>query len=310
MSWQTEWNALATRIEALVELSRVYATSGLQEHHGASNETLVPQGRAMFPLLQQFSERHGADLPRAASECLRVFLGRPHPFVPEGGVIGLQGGLYLVGLLAMLRAEVTYHSSDHDLLAVRRVDAAFTHLRRTLVVDEDVRKKWGQAFKSHETRCESLGAVHLLQHGIWAFKANAEGGRTDLILGEPPSLHEVRRASEALVLTEWKLVRENDRPEAKATEARTQAEQYAEGVLAGFELGSRRYLVLVSEQPLVALPAVAQSAKPNVSYEVVNIPVSPSVPSVVSSAVFRRVQRRTSSDGSTGKADASRRSRS
>ena len=63
------------------------------------------------------------------------------------------------------------------------VERAFIHLQRTIVVDHDIRKKWKSAFNTGEIACERLGAVHLLSHGIWAFKADALGERTDLILG-------------------------------------------------------------------------------------------------------------------------------
>jgi len=50
-------------------------------------------------------------------------------------------------------------------------------------------------------------AGHFLVHGTWAFKARTEGERTDLVLGAPLHVDDnVRRASDALVLTEWKRV--------------------------------------------------------------------------------------------------------
>ena len=83
-----------------------------------------------------------------------------------------------------------------------------------------------------ETHCEMLGAAHLLSHGIWGFKASAKGERTDLILGEPlTDLSEVESTAEALVLTEWKVVRKSNELQDKAEEALEQAKRYACGVL-------------------------------------------------------------------------------
>jgi hypothetical protein len=58
------------------------------------------------------------------------------------------------------------------------------------------------------------------------------------------------RAADAMVLTEWKMVREKDDPAVRATAAMEQAKQYTRDTLAGFELSSRRYIVLVSERVL------------------------------------------------------------
>ena len=55
-----------------------------------------------------------------------------------------------------------------------RSERAFLHLRRLLAVDRDVRAKWKAAYegKQGEVACEALGAVHLLSHGIYAFKVD------------------------------------------------------------------------------------------------------------------------------------------
>jgi hypothetical protein len=36
--------------------------------------------------------------------------------------------------------------------------------------------------------CEKLAGVHLLLHGIWAFKVHAAGERTDLVFPQPSRL--------------------------------------------------------------------------------------------------------------------------
>jgi hypothetical protein len=99
------------------------------------------------------------------------------------------------------------------------------------------------SFKSRAAgKCEKLGAAHLLLHGIWAFKVSATGERTDLVLGEKLEITpQVEAASEALVLTEWKCVRKPGELDHKINEAFSQAKIYSVGVLADFELASRRY---------------------------------------------------------------------
>ena len=121
-------------------------------------------------------------------------------------------------------------------------------------------------------QCEQLGMVHLLVRGIWAFKSVAPGERTDLVLGTRLEITpQIESAAEALVLTEWKVVR-------KASELGTLADAklYGVGSLAGFELSSRRYLVIVSED---RLDMPSDRAEGGVDYHYKNIAVKPSSPS-------------------------------
>ena len=126
-----------------------------------------------------------------------------------------------------------------------RSEFAFAHLQRSIVVDEAFRKKWQDAFAAGETVCEGLGAVHLLSHGIWAFKVNAAGERTDLVYAEPLADFATRhRYADGLVLTEWKKAATAKEAARKFEEAWDQARRYAQGVLAGNELTSHRYAVV------------------------------------------------------------------
>ena len=106
-----------------------------------------------------------------------------------------------------------------------------------------------KCYKERETTCEKLGAAHLLLHGVWAFKASVEGGRTDLIISEPMSpSFTIENVADALVLTEWKVVKSRDLLRNKITEAFTQAELYSSGLLGGIEIAKYRYLVMVTEK--------------------------------------------------------------
>jgi hypothetical protein len=87
--------------------------------------------------------------------------------------------------LAAFRSEFEYLLQDHEVESRSAVELAFEHLRRLIVVDDQVRKKWQAGFEQHETHCERLGSVHLLSHGIWAFKVATGGAATDLVFPEP-----------------------------------------------------------------------------------------------------------------------------
>lgn len=106
---------------------------------------------------------------------------------------------------------------------------------------------------------------------------------SDLVLGAPLAINDdIRGAANALVLTEWKLVREKGELSGKIKEAYLQAKRYSEGILAGFELTSRRYLVLVSRDHL---PMPAEHREAEAIYEYRNLAVSPLTPSAGSQRV-------------------------
>ncbi|MCY1023962.1 hypothetical protein [Pyxidicoccus sp. MSG2] len=252
---------------------------GPSEARSIENRTLIPELRDLYNLLVDFKTRFALDIPTGAIAAIETFVTAHGTLFSERGKPNMDeiAVLYTL-LLSRVRAQVDYFLADKQARARRAVARAFTHLQRSLVADEDFRMKWQKAFKKGEETCEKLGAVHLLLHGIWAFKADAKGGKTDLVLREPVRDEEAVSAADAMVLTEWKRVRGEDDAEKKAMEAFHQAEHYARGTLAGFELSSHRYLVLVSED---SLPTVPQVPSPDGrTYEVRNIAVAPSTPSV------------------------------
>jgi hypothetical protein len=116
-------------------------------------------------------------------------------------------------------------------------------------------------------------AVHVLLHGIWAFKANAKGERTDLVYQEPiTDFGNVERSAEGLVLTEWKKAKVGDDPTRCFEEAAQQGTLSAQGALAGFELTACRYALVVSKRR-VAAPDDRREGY--VTYHHVNISVDP-----------------------------------
>src|SRR5262249_37625118 len=137
-----------------------------------------------------------------------------------------------------------------------RSERAFMLLQRMLAVDKDVRAKWNAALAEGEVACERLGSIHLLSQGIYAFKVDAIGARTDLVFPEPPDDALMARTDVGMVLTEWK-VATTANAATQFADAMSQAERYKVGALAGIELTSYRYLVAVSVDELPSVPADA-----------------------------------------------------
>lgn len=278
MSWRSEWNALSARISGAIDAGRFYlAVVSIDKHDKVvADKLLIPQAIAIIETLRNFRKIHSSRLPRDGLACLDRELAKAEAFTSGKGYFGVEQTLTY---LAMLRAEFDHAIADHSAIARSLTERAFSHLQRSLIADESLRERWRAAFAKREEHCERLGAVHLLSHGIWAFKANAadKAGRTDLILGTPMrSTDEAERSAEALVLTEWKKVQAEDDPGQKADEAQEQAQLYAAGVLGAFELAEARYIVLVSRD---MLSAIEDRQAGEVTYRVVNIAIEPSTPS-------------------------------
>jgi hypothetical protein len=107
--------------------------------------------------------------------------------------------------LAAFETEMSFILSDVQESIHVRSERAFLHLQRSIVADADFRAKWVSAFDNGEVACEKLGAVHLLLHGIWAFKVDAAGARTDIVYQEPINdPNNLQRYADGIVLTEWK----------------------------------------------------------------------------------------------------------
>lgn len=180
-------------------------------------------------------------------------------------------------MLGGIESEISYLLSDKQEQIRNRSDRAFAHLQRSIVADPDIRSKWLKAFDQGEVACEKLGSVHLLSHGIFGFKVNAEGERTDLvfqdILTGPLSQQSY---ADGVVLTEWKKAKNSKDIECQFSAAKSQAGRYASGALGGIELTNYRYLVVVSKE---FGPKIPDSTLEGVIYRHVNIAVEPSSPS-------------------------------
>lgn len=288
MDAEERWHLLAGRITQLREAASVFLSAlriQSEDPYGVSSR-LSEQARAIVAELELLLATYGHTLPSGASGAIKTFVEKDKPKFLDTSISGVQAIKVHVPLLVALRSEVEYHMGGAVARARSRTERAFLHLQRAIVVDDDVREKWKNAYNAGEVRCEKLGAVHLLQHGIWAFKVNAEGARTDLVYGEPiGDIDDVVQAGATLVLTEWKLVKDATVVDEVAAAARAQAHLYASGPLAGVELANPRYMILVSEETLARPDDMIEGG---VTYCHRCVAVSPSTPSKAASVVAKR----------------------
>jgi hypothetical protein len=279
MSWLTEWKAISAQIQGLLEAACFYsgsapATIERRDVYAVGHNQLIPHIGVICALLSRFGDNYKDSIPPDAADSLADLLAK-YPSWPKSDDFGYVH--IMVTVLASFRAQFEYYMSDTSFVARRLSERAFIHLQRSLVVDSELRQKWNEAFDIDEPACEKLGAVHLLLHGIWAFKVNTAGERTDLVFNEPLlESSSVERTAEALVLTEWKRVLSPTETEAKAGDARKQAARYTVGALGGVELARYRFIVLVSKEHLT-LPQ--DQSENGVTYQHINIAVDPKSPS-------------------------------
>src|SRR5258706_6229273 len=280
MNWHTEWRAISDRIAGLVEATTVYLRAlkvSNSDGYGVRRKHLLPASRHIYASIKRYAETHAAELPASARDVLARFLSDNESLLTNESLDNFEAVAAATTTLAGFRSEMQFQLADLQAASLRLVERAFIHLQRQIIADESYRAKWRSAFESGEPACESLGSVHLLQHGIWAFKASGEGERTDLLLAEPlRDLDSVAAAAEALVLTEWKLVRSKTELQSQLNQARRQAGLYAQGALAGLELAGYRYLVMVS---LDRLPMPADQELGGVQDRAKNVAVEPKSPS-------------------------------
>lgn len=282
MTYAEAWKNVAARIVGLMkagELHASYLKVRASDSYGRSKR-LQQQCEGVLDSLSAFKDAHQATMPASAMTCVKEFIERTQGLIRDASGSGDSREERVWAALVMLGAletEMTFLLTDQQEAIRAHADRAFEHLQRVIVVDSDARAKWRAAFGEGETACERLGAVHLLGHGIWAFKAHAEGERTDLVYQEPiADFAKVQRSATGLVLTEWKRAVTQDDTLAAFEEARRQAARYAKGALAGIELAGYRYAVVVSAQH-AQVPVDLRDG--SITYRHVNIAADPMPPS-------------------------------
>jgi len=281
MSFIEEWRSIAARIEGIrhaADLLSQFLQSHAREIYGGHKEIGRGCGDA-FLSIEQFGTKYQGVIPAAAAECINNFTSdqRRELFTQAASDLGAMKSSTI--MLLSVKAELDYLLSNQQERIRSRTERAFLHLQRLLAVDENARRLWMDAFKATgETACEKLGATHLLLHGIFAFKVNAEGARTDLVFSDLRDDFN-SRGVEGLVLTEWK-VGDSSNASIKFDAAKKQMNLYQRSALAGTELNFVRYAVLVS------LEDIDQSALPldeeidGIVYRHINISITPRLPSV------------------------------
>jgi len=282
MTYFDQWKALSSRIRGLMQAGRLYASFLIvrkSDSYGTGKH-LREQSASVRADLRSFRDQFQQLLPPQAIASIDKFVENTASLIVSttGTPDSQQARVWAVlVLLAAFETEMSFILSDVQESIRARSERAFSHLQRSIVVDEAFRDKWQKAFKQGEVECEKLGAVHLLLHGIWAFKVDAAGARTDLVFQEPAgTLTDEQRYVDGFVLTEWKKAGPNDNVEKRFKQARIQAHCYAQGALAGSELIGFRYAVVVSRQQ-VEIPDDIREGE--VVYRHINIAVDPRRPS-------------------------------
>ncbi len=276
MAWSERWNAVSARIEGLVravELLTAAFRVNSSDAFGVGRKWIVPEIEAIKQELRRLSDDWGPELPPAARASLDRFLAQEWR-----GLNATEVDIQAAVPFAVFRSQFDFLVRDAEAYATSLTELAFEHLRRVLAVDGEVRRKWQDAFVQREDHCERLGAVHLLSHGVWAFKVSAAGAATDLVFGEPIEREAtvIRRTARALVLTEWKRVNSQAELNKKAEEARRQTDAYASGILSDVELRATRYIALVSQQQM---DAPQDQREASVTFRHIVIPIAPETPS-------------------------------
>jgi hypothetical protein len=186
LSYAEHWAALATQIKDLLRVGELYGL--FQGHRDADSygaeKFLREQCVALVQSLEQFRRDLVDSLPSTAVARIDRFLGTTLVQAVKNNATDSVRGV-LVGLAAF-EAEITFLLAGRQEQIRARSERALLHLQRILAVDPDVSAKWKKAFNKGEVACERLGSVHLLSHGIYAFKVDAIGARTDLVYNEPP----------------------------------------------------------------------------------------------------------------------------
>jgi hypothetical protein len=169
VTWLEQWRALSARIDGLVRagefLVSAFRVHGNDERQ-AFRKSLLPEFKAITDAIIALGEGHGMEMPPRAVQALNRY--QSCDWYEKVATLGASDSTWAIQVLAPIaafRSEFEYLIRDAEFEGRSLTELAFEHLRRQIVVDEDVRKKWNAAYKRHETACERLGAVHLLSHG-------------------------------------------------------------------------------------------------------------------------------------------------
>ena len=220
MTYAEQWKTVSGRIRGLMRAGELHARFlGIRSNDGyGRGKQLRQQCEGVLSVLDAFRRTYDHSLPREAIACINAFIDQNRSLICDTGGTADSLNERVWAALVVLGAfetEMAFILSDSQEIVRARSERAFGHLQRSLVADEEFRGKWQRAFRAGEVACERLGGVHLLSHGIFAFKINGAGERTDLVFQDlAGNLAEEQRYVDGFVLTEWKTA--TSLPEAEA----------------------------------------------------------------------------------------------
>ena len=289
-SYRDAWNSHRQRIDTVWQMAELHsrllslapAQSPFQNRDIAQTARLVlNECRSVCSALIEYSESFRGFLPTHIAKMMDAHLDLCGQELEKWSHDQDQNtqslAVNIPFRLKSLESDVSHLLSDTQESIRFRSERAFSHLQRLIVVDPSVRTEWKNAFLNGETACEKKGAVHLLWHGIYAFKANAEGARTDLVYAEPVDRGDPAvRSAEGLILTEWKKATSTVDAAEKFRLARGQGVAYARGILAENELRDYAYAIVVTNKA-VQLPDECEEN--GLTWRHINIAVDPETPS-------------------------------
>lgn len=241
MSWINHWKTIGKRIDGISALSTPYfeaASASGSDYYGiGSNYVIVSAREIAEEIIKLKVYELPSEILNAISRFERIF---------KKDFSGLSGTGAAIIALGIIKSEIDFFITDHEIATKERAELAFKHLQRSIVVDKTIRKKWTDAYKVSEPELEKLGSIHLLYHNLWGFKVHGEGERTDLVLSEPIHTNQVTSSGSTLLLTEWKKAQSESDIERKTKEALSQTKRYKAGVLGASELKKTVYLIIVT----------------------------------------------------------------
>jgi hypothetical protein len=186
MNYLDRWRAISARIRGLAEAAQLHASFLLARSSDSygRQKFLSKQCAEVLSDLQHFVADNERLLPQAVVTAIRSFdreWGNLFKEAAETPDIKEERGRAVLVLLGALETQISFLLSDNQPAIRARFELAMSHLQRSIAVDEDLQSKWLTAFEEGEPTCEKRGAVHLLSHGIWAFKVQAGRAITDLV---------------------------------------------------------------------------------------------------------------------------------
>lgn len=290
------WKGISVRIKSLLHASSILFNA-LKVNDNAEGSTclLLKSFKEIYVEIESFKSNFEKQIPDTVLKAVNGFIKEHAVKFAYSDVNNQADGSILnalkpiIVILASLEAQISYLVHDRQTYILKSVEIAFAHLQRMLVVDYTYRELWIRKKVSKDTEknqeepdFEKLGGVHLLLHKIWAFKVDAKGGKTDLVLSTQISeSDQLMKCAEGLILTEWKVYREGKKVSTLIDNAKKQANLYAAGPLYSLELANYCFLVIVSEKALPLSPNEQAFTENGIKYKVINIAYNPNSPSIM-----------------------------